>query len=167
MPARPTRRRRVRAAVAESYGDSRVSRLANWQGRERHQCLMRWIVRRTGGCKCADAGFDTFCHNIAWVRLGCVWQASVRTSHLQCLQLPNSIDARGCAGRAGSTFGDPEAAAQGDTSAATQFKKSAGDASEGLTRAVSDAGGQVLSKPSGFSFMLFQGQKRPCTSRWR
>lgn len=61
----------------------------------------------------------------------------------------------GCAGRAGSTFGDPEAAAQGDTGAATQLKKSAGDASEGLTRAVSDAGGQVLSKLSGLRLLLF------------
>ena len=31
------------------------------------------------------------------------------------------------AGRAGTTFGDPAAAAKGDTSEATQFKKSAGD----------------------------------------
>ena len=30
-------------------------------------------------------------------------------------------------GRAGSTFGDPEAAAKGDTSAETQFKKGPGD----------------------------------------
>ena len=63
-------------------------------------------------------------------------------------QLLNRAELHGCAGRAGSTFGDPEAAAQGDTSAGTQLKKSAGDASEGLTRAVSDAGGQVLSKLS-------------------
>ena len=62
-------------------------------------------------------------------------------------------ECNGCAGRAGSTFGDPEAAAQGDTSAGTQLKKSAGDASEGLTRAVSDAGGQVLPRLSGFRFL--------------
>ena len=31
------------------------------------------------------------------------------------------------AGRAGTTFGDPEAAAKGDTSKEAQFKKSAGD----------------------------------------
>ncbi len=30
-------------------------------------------------------------------------------------------------GRSGTTFGDPAAAAKGDTSEATQFKKSAGD----------------------------------------
>ena len=60
----------------------------------------------------------------------------------------------GCAGRAGSTFGDPEAAALGDTSAGTQVKKSAGDASEGLTRAVSDAGGQVFLKLSGLDMCV-------------
>ncbi|KAK9839421.1 hypothetical protein WJX81_001225 [Elliptochloris bilobata] len=52
-------------------------------------------------------------------------------------------------GRAGSTFGDPVAASKGDTSAATQFKKSAGDASEGVTRAVSDAGSQAGEAGSG------------------
>ena len=31
------------------------------------------------------------------------------------------------AGRAGTVFGDPDAAAKGDTSVETQFKKSAGD----------------------------------------
>jgi hypothetical protein len=44
-------------------------------------------------------------------------------------QQPRCVDARllPWSGRSGTTFGDPAAAAKGDTSEATQFKKSAGD----------------------------------------
>ena len=48
---------------------------------------------------------------------------------IECL-LATCVSNRRCfatTGRAGTTFGDPDAAAKGDTSKETQFKKSAGD----------------------------------------
>ena len=49
-----------------------------------------------------------------------------------------------CAGRAGSTFGSPEAASKGDTSKEAQFTKSAGDGSRDTSGSgVSDIGNTV------------------------
>lgn len=57
-----------------------------------------------------------------------------------------------CAGRSGSTFGNPGAAGRGDTSAQTQFSKAAGDATK-------DALGKALGGDSKTQVCLLQS---PC-----
>lgn len=65
-----------------------------------------------------------------------------------------------CAGRAGSTFGSPEAASKGDTSKEAQFTKSAGDGSRDTSGSgVSDIGNTVGHQcAQGFSQCV---QQRP------
>ena len=71
-----------------------------------------------------------------------------------------------CAGRAGSTFGNPGAAGRGDTSAQTQFTKAAGDATKDTLGKALGGDPTTQARPPQNTFCSAQWEAvSPCTGQ--